>query len=77
MALKKLIKSTLNVNCIKIKNVEFDQISSSIYVHVDITKGQRSHCPICGKKCSGYDSITECKTWRALDIGSCKVYTLM
>ncbi|WP_238560817.1 hypothetical protein, partial [Sharpea azabuensis] len=62
MALKKLLKSILNVNCIKIKNVEFDRISSSVFIQVDVTKGQKSRCPVCGKKCSGYDSTTEHRT---------------
>ena len=76
MALKKLLKSILNVNFIKIKNIDFDQISSSLHIHVEITKGQRSCCPICGRKCVGYDSISEFRSWRALDFGSCTVYIL-
>ena len=76
MALKKLLKSILNVNCIKIKNVEFDRISSSVFIQVDVTKGQKSRCPVCGKKCSGYDSTTEHRTWRSLDFGSCSVYVV-
>lgn len=76
MALKKLLKSILNVNCIKIKNVEFDRNSSSVFIQVDITKGQKSRCPVCGKKCSGYDSTTEHRTWRSLDFGSCSVYVV-
>ena len=76
MALKKLLKSILNVNCIKIKNIDFDQISSSLRIHVEITKGQRSRCPICSRKCVGYDSISEFRSWRALDLGSCTVYIL-
>ena len=76
MALKKLLKSILNVNFIKIKNIDFDQISSSLHIHVEITKGQRSRCPICGRKCVGYDSISEFRSWRALDFGSCTVYIL-
>lgn len=76
MALKKLLKSILNVNCIKIKNVKFDQITSSVFIHVDITKGQKSRCPVCGKKCTGYDSTTQNRSWRSLDFGSCKVYVV-
>lgn len=38
MALKKLLKSILNVNCIKIINAEFDHVSSSLYIRVEITK---------------------------------------
>lgn len=59
MALKKLLKSILNVNCIKIINAEFDHVSSSLYIRVEITKGQRSRCPVRSRKCSGYDSTTE------------------
>lgn len=59
MALKKSLKSILNVNCIKIINAEFDHVSSSLYIHVEITKGQRSRCLVCSRKCSGYDSTTE------------------
>ena len=76
MALKKLLKSILNVNCIKIINAEFDHVSSSLYIRVEITKGQRSRCPVCGRKCNGYDSITEYRSWRALDFGACRVYIL-
>lgn len=76
MAIKKILKSILNVNCIKIKNIEFDKISSSLYIHVEITKGKKSRCPICGRKCSGYDSTTERRSWRALDFGTCTVYIL-
>lgn len=76
MALKKLLKSILNVNCIKIIKAEFDHVSSSLYIRVEITKGQRSRCPVCGRKCNGYDSTTEYRSWRALDFGACRVYIL-
>lgn len=69
MALKKLLKSILNVNCIQIKKEEFNQFSSSLHIHVEPTKGQRYCCPICGRKCRGYDSTTERRAWRALDLG--------
>lgn len=76
MALKKLLKSILNVKCIKIINAEFDYVSSSLYIRVEITKGQRSRCPVCSTKCSGYDSTTEYRSWRALDFGACTVYII-
>lgn len=76
MALKKLLKYLLNVNCIKIINIDFDLSSASLYIFVEATKGQKSRCPICGKKCSGYDLITERRAWRSLDFGSCSVYVV-
>ena len=76
MALKKLLKSILNVNCIKIINAEFDHVSFSLYIRVEIKKGQRSRCPVCSRKCNGYDSTAEHRSWRALDFGTCTVYIL-
>lgn len=74
MSLKKILKKLLNVNCIKIISCDFDQISHALYIHLDMSKGQKHRCPVCGKKCSHYDTTTNRKKWRALDFGSCAVY---
>ena len=74
MALKNLLKSILNVKYIKILNTTIDENDSSLHVHVQPTKGKMRCCPICGKKCPGYDSITLKRKWRALDWGSCLVF---
>lgn len=74
MAIKNILKSILNVNGIKINSVSTNECGDSIYIHVSLTKGQKSHCPICGKKCSGFDSTSINRMWRALDYGSCKCF---
>ena len=74
MSIKKLLKKLLNVKCIKIISLAFDESIQSLLIHVEPTKGQKRRCPICGKKCSGYDSTTESRRWRHLDFGSCGVY---
>lgn len=74
MALKNLLKSILNVKYIKILNVSFDEGNSSVHIYVQPTKGKLHRCPICGKKCSCYDSTTLNRKWRALDFASCLVY---
>ena len=74
MSLTKLLKFALNVNRIKIISVETDEVNQSIYINVEMTKGKKKRCPICGKKCPGYDSTTSKKKWRALDFNSCAVY---
>lgn len=74
MALKKILKSILNVNYIRINNVTFDSSSSSLFIHADITKGQKQRCPLCGKKCSGYDSTSMQRKWRCLDFGTCSIF---
>lgn len=74
MSFKKLLKKLLNVNCIKILSLSFDETSQSLLIHVEATKGKKSHCPICDKKCPGYDKTTISRKWRHLDFGSCGVF---
>lgn len=58
---KKLLKKLLNVNCITIINVSFEPTSQSFYIQIKATKGQQKRCPICGRKCNGYDTTTKCR----------------
>ena len=76
MLSKKLLKKLLNVNYITIINVSFEPTSQSLYVHVKATKGKQNRCPICGRKCTGYDTTTKCRKWRHLDFGSCAVFII-
>ena len=73
MAMKTILKKLLNVKYMKVNRVNFDGENSTLYIHVESTKGKKKLCPICGKKCRGYDSTTKSRTWRHLDFGSCKV----
>lgn len=74
MALKKVIKSVLNVKYIKIKNIEINNEELSLNIHVEATKGHQCRCPICKQKSVGYDQIHTERKWRSLDLGGWKVY---
>ena len=74
MSPKKLLKKLLNVNCIKIIDASYDEISKSLHIHVQATKGKQKCCPICGRKCTGYDTTKKERKWRHLDFGSCAVF---
>lgn len=74
MTMKKILKKILNVKYIKIICQNFDEVTATYYIYVDITKGQKMKCPICGKKCKGYDTTTLKRKWRTLDFGSAKTY---
>ena len=58
MTSKTVIKKILGVKKIKIEDLRFDDNDETLYVHVSLTKGQRYRCPICHKRCKGYDTIT-------------------
>lgn len=76
MSSKKLLKKLLNVNYIKIIDSFFEESSQSLYIHVEATKGKQKRCPVCGKKCPGYDSTTVARKWRHLDFGSYAVFII-
>lgn len=75
--MKRIIKKILNVKGIKIidmKTVDKVRknglITKTLQISVKLTKGQQSRCPVCGKKCPQYDTVTTNRRWRHLDFGS-------
>ena len=67
-----LLRNFLNVNNARFKNPEFI-IDSKGQVHLvvqaTVNKREANRCPICGKRCKGYDSRSNKRRWRALDLG--------
>ena len=76
MTSKTVIIKILGVKKIKIEDLRFDDNDETLYIYVSLTKGQRYRCPICHKRCKGYDAITINRKWRSLDFGPCKVYII-
>ena len=74
MTINKLSKKILNVNKASIKNIEINKKQNAIFFEVEIYKGAKRRCPICGKRCSGYDTISAKRAWRAMDLGSYKTF---
>lgn len=70
-----VIKKLLNLAKSVIENVYFETKNGrEIFVtRVRPTKRERNRCPICGKKCPGYDKIG-IRRWRTLDFGSTETY---
>lgn len=77
MTISSLAKFIAGVNGVVVENVEIENpdINPTLIISVRPTKRDSSRCPICGKKCSGYDQGNGRRRWRGLDIGSStKVY---
>jgi len=71
-----LIKRLLRIDQIAIESVYFEVIDEEeiLIVRVRPYSRQTAHCPICGKRCPGYDSASKIRRWRSLDLGSTRVY---
>jgi len=70
------IKRLLRIDKIAIESVYFeDKNNEEIFiVKVRPVKREVNRCPICGRKCSGYDGANKARRWRSLDFGSQRVY---
>ncbi len=81
MNIKNFIKSHLNIKGYSIENIEIkhihqknDFIQEVVYIHLEPRKNKVYHCPICHKKCKGYDTQYQSRTWRCMDLFGYKCY---
>ena len=57
-----------------IEAVEVDETNGSVVVSVRPTKGNRSRCGHCGRRCPRYDTGEGRRRWRSLDAGTVIVF---
>jgi len=71
-----LIKRLLKIDKIVIKGVYFENCSDEETLIIQVRPQSRdtNRCPLCGKRCPGYDSAAKLRRWRSLDFGSQRVY---
>lgn len=70
---KTLTKRLLGVNDIHVEGYRMEKTvhgEDKLVVSVRQYKRIRHRCPVCGRKCSGYDEKGEIKHWRALDFNA-------
>ena len=80
--LKAILKSITNVNDCSIVDATLEtdvKGGGVIHLYIKQHRGHDNRCPICGKRCSGYDKANgddnaKYSTWRDLDSGGHKVY---
>jgi transposase len=76
MHTKSLIKRLLRIEKIVIKDVNFELLGDEEVFIISARPLSRDvyRCPICEKRCTGYDSSKKLRRWRSLDLGSHRVY---
>ena len=57
-----------------IEEVDYDQESETVVVHVRPRRATKRRCGLCGRRCSGYDQGQGRRNWRALDIGTLRCF---
>jgi len=71
-----LLKRLLKIEKIVIKDVYFENCDEDDICIIRARPPSRDmhRCPICGRRCPGYDSESKTRRWRSLDFGSQQVY---
>ena len=71
--LNNLFRKLLNVNTAVFRNMRIETSSDgvvTVYVEAKVNKRHANRCPVCGRKCPGYDQGSRSvRRWRALDMG--------
>jgi transposase len=63
-------KRLLGVEHTVIEQVLFDEDAGALVAMVRPTRSRRHRCPLCGRRCPGYDQGQGRRRWRALDLGT-------
>ena len=71
-----LIKRLLRIEKIVIEDIYFEDVAEEEMLIIRVRPQSRDahRCPLCGKRCPGYDSASKTRRWRSLDFGSQRVY---
>jgi transposase len=57
-----------------VEQVVYDEDADAVVAMVRPTRSQRRRCPVCQRRCAGYDQGEGRRRWRALDLGVVRVY---
>lgn len=73
---KSVIRRLLKVEKITIEDVYFEAQNGEeiVVIRARPLSRERNRCPLCSRKCSGYDSPNKVRRWRSLDFGSMRVF---
>jgi transposase len=67
-------KRLLGVEHTVVEQVVYDEDADAVVAMVRPTRSQRRRCPVCQRRCAGYDQGEGRRRWRALDLGVVRVY---
>ena len=74
MRIKSLVQTFIGTAKIVVDGIFTEAETNAVIIKAQPTKREQCRCGICHRKASGYDSGSESRRWRCLDIGSTVVY---
>lgn len=74
MRFKRVLRQGLGLERAVIEGVDFDDGEQALVVSVRPRARDRGRCGRCGRRCGGYDRGRGRRRWRALDMGTCRVF---
>jgi len=76
MHTQNIIKRLLRIEKMVVEDVRFEEVGDEEICVIKCRPFSRDtqRCPLCGKRCPGYDAGRKTRRWRSLDFGTQRVY---
>lgn len=71
------IKTIFSLQGCVIEKAEIDYSTFELRIYVHLQGVNQNRCPVCGKKCPGYDRATYRKEYRTIDFGVLKTFIVI
>lgn len=74
MRKKRVLQAAFGLDHAVVEGVDFDDTAGAVIVSVRPAAKARGRCGRCGRRSPGYDRGEGRRRWRALDLGTCRVF---
>lgn len=74
MRKKRVLQTAFGLENAVVEGVDFDEVAAALIVSVRPTAKARHRCGRCGRRSPRYDQGAGRRRWRALDLGTCRVF---
>ena len=74
MRRQSVLRRAFGLNHAVVEGVDYDDAAGAVIVSVRPTTKVRNRCGRCGRRSPGYDRGEGRRRWRALDLGTCRVF---
>ena len=74
MRRNRVLRAAFGLDHAVVEGLDYDEVAEAVVVSVRPTAKVRNRCGRCGRRCPGYDRGPGRRRWRALDLGTCRVF---
>lgn len=74
MRRNRVLRAAFGLDHAVVEDLDYDEAAEAVVISVRPTAKARNRCGRCGRRAPGYDQGAGRRRWRALDLGTCRVF---